>query len=602
MAELNYKEILTEKVPLPMCIVNENGKIIDSNAYMDEVFVYDEIKDYDFFALTGIKVEELEASAESRVFKTIERNNKIFRLVTSRAESQSDSEAEDEDDLSGVIVVFFNDITAYETLREEYTNERVCVARVNIDNYDEMKANTSPDMRMTISSEADKIIRKWAGKIGGSIVNMSRSEYIIYFEYRHVDEMIRNKFSILDEVRNIETQADFPMSLSIGVGIGGESIIETRDYADGALDLALGRGGDQAVVRRVNKIEYYGGKLQTVEKGNKGKSRVVAHALSRLIDQADRVMIMGHRNPDMDAFGAALGMFRVCMMNGKNSSIVIDEVNDSLQTIYKQAKERGIYTFLTHDRAKELIDENTLLIVLDTHRPSFVECKDLLDCTDRIVVIDHHRRAVDAISNPVLSYIESYASSTAELVTEILQYTGNKRDLDKLEAEALLAGMTVDTNRFAVKTGVRTFEAAAWLRRAGADTTEVKRLFQSDLDDFKTRSRGLSSAHIGEDGIATSICPGYNQEAQIINSQVADELLNVRGVKASFVAGRDETGQTVVSARSLGDVNVQLIMEKLGGGGHLTTAGAQVEMSPEEVLTMVRNILDGDKANEEKGR
>lgn len=602
MAELNYKEILTEKVPLPMCIVNENGKIIDSNAYMDEVFVYDEIKDYDFFALTGIKVEELEASAESRVFKTIERNNKIFRLVTSRAESQSDSEAEDEDDLSGVIVVFFNDITAYETLREEYTNERVCVARVNIDNYDEMKANTSPDMRMTISSEADKIIRKWAGKIGGSIVNMSRSEYIIYFEYRHVDEMIRNKFSILDEVRNIETQADFPMSLSIGVGIGGESIIETRDYADGALDLALGRGGDQAVVRRVNKIEYYGGKLQTVEKGNKGKSRVVAHALSRLIDQADRVMIMGHRNPDMDAFGAALGMFRVCMMNGKNSSIVIDEVNDSLQTIYKQAKERGIYTFLTHDRAKELIDENTLLIVLDTHRPSFVECKDLLDCTDRIVVIDHHRRAVDAISNPVLSYIESYASSTAELVTEILQYTGNKRDLDKLEAEALLAGMTVDTNRFAVKTGVRTFEAAAWLRRAGADTTEVKRLFQSDLDDFKTRSRGLSSAHIGEDGIATSICPGYNQEAQIINSQVADGLLNVRGVKASFVAGRDETGQTVVSARSLGDVNVQLIMEKLGGGGHLTTAGAQVEMSPEEVLTMVRNILDGDKANEEKGR
>ena len=602
MAELNYKEILTEKVPLPMCIVNENGKIIDSNAYMDEVFVYDEIKDYDFFALTGIKVEELEASAESRVFKTIERNNKIFRLVTSRAESQSDSEAEDEDDLSGVIVVFFNDITAYETLREEYTNERVCVARVNIDNYDEMKANTSPDMRMTISSEADKIIRKWAGKIGGSIVNMSRSEYIIYFEYRHVDEMIRNKFSILDEVRNIETQADFPMSLSIGVGIGGESIIETRDYADGALDLALGRGGDQAVVRRVNKIEYYGGKLQTVEKGNKGKSRVVAHALSRLIDQADRVMIMGHRNPYMDAFGAALGMFRVCMMNGKNSSIVIDEVNDSLQTIYKQAKERGIYTFLTHDRAKELIDENTLLIVLDTHRPSFVECKDLLDCTDRIVVIDHHRRAVDAISNPVLSYIESYASSTAELVTEILQYTGNKRDLDKLEAEALLAGMTVDTNRFAVKTGVRTFEAAAWLRRAGADTTEVKRLFQSDLDDFKTRSRGLSSAHIGEDGIATSICPGYNQEAQIINSQVADELLNVRGVKASFVAGRDETGQTVVSARSLGDVNVQLIMEKLGGGGHLTTAGAQVEMSPEEVLTMVRNILDGDKANEEKGR
>lgn len=599
MAELNYKQILMERVPLPMCMVNRNGKIVDSNAYMDEVFAYDDIKDYDFFALTGIKYEELEASSESRVFKTIERNDKLFKLIVSRSENHDEDSDEESDDSEG-LVVFFNDITDYERLREKYNEEKICVARVNVDNYDEMKANTSPDMRVTISSEADKIVRKWAAKIDGSIVNMNRSEYIIYFEYRQVDEMIRNKFSVLDEVRNIETQADFPMSLSIGVGIGGDSITDTREYADGALDLALGRGGDQAVVRRVNKIEYYGGKLQTVEKGNKGKSRVVAHALSRLIDQADRVMLMGHRNPDMDAFGAALGMFRVCMMNGKNSSIVLDEVNDSLQTIVKQAKEKGTYTFLTHERAMELIDENTLLIVLDTHRPSYVECKELLDQTEKIVVIDHHRRAVDAISNPILSYIESYASSTAELITEILQYTGNKRDIDKLEAEALLAGMTVDTNRFAVKTGVRTFEAAAWLRRAGADTTEVKRLFQTDLDDFKTRSRGLSSAHIGEDGIATSICPGYNQEAQIINSQVADELLNVRGVKASFVAGRDETGQTVISARSLGDINVQLIMEKLGGGGHLTTAGAQVELSPEEVLTMVRSILDGAREKEER--
>ena len=293
----------------------------------------------------------------------------------------------------------------------------------------------------------------------------------------------------------------------------------------------------------------------------------------------------------MDALGSALGVFRICKLSGKNASIVVNEVSDSLQTIYKRAKDTERYNFIDNKKAIELVDKDTLLIVLDTHRPSYVECKELLDMTEHVVVIDHHRRAIDAIKKPELSYIESYASSTAELVTEILQYSAGRKALEKLEAEALLAGMTIDTNRFAVKTGVRTFEAAAWLRRAGADTAEVKKLFQTDLDDFKTRSKAFAAAHIGDDGIASSICEGYNQEAQIINSQVADELLNVRGVKASFVAGRDETGRTVVSARSLGDINVQLIMEKLGGGGHLTTAGAQVEESPEDVIKIIYSIL-----------
>ena len=453
-------------------------------------------------------------------------------------------------------------------------------------------------MQMTISSQVDKIVRRWAAKIRGSIVATSPSEYIIYFPFMSVENITRNKFTVLDEVRDIESEADFPMSLSIGVGIDGADVIETKSLADAAIDLALGRGGDQAVVRRGNKIEYYGGILQTVEKGNKGKSRVIAHALSRLIEQAERIMIMGHKNPDMDAFGSELGMFRFCQINGKNSYIVLSELSDSMQTIYKSAKERDIYMFIDHKKALELIDENTLLIVVDTHRPSYTECGELLEHTERIVVIDHHRKAVDAIESPVLSYIESYASSTAELVTELLQYTGGKKQLDKFEAEALLAGMTVDTNRFAVKTGVRTFEAAAWLRRAGADTTIVKRLFQNNLEDFKARAKAIADAEISEDGIATSTLEGYKSEAQIINSQVADELLNVKGVRAAFVAGRDETGQTVISARSLGEVNVQVIMEKIGGGGHLTTAGAQVEETPEEIIDVIKLILEGMKSEE----
>jgi c-di-AMP phosphodiesterase-like protein len=590
MAETTFEKRLTSYVPLPMCVVSTKGKVIGSNDLIGEVFIYDEIKGYDFFALTGIKIDDLIDAAENNLYKTIERSGKKFRLFANR----------DQDTGQGNIFVFFYDITNYEDLKEMYNAEKICVCIVNIDNYDEMMASTPPDMRMTISSQVDKTIRKWAADTKASIINNKDYEYILYFQNSFLQGMIENKFSILDEVRQIETEADFPMSLSIGVGVGGKNIVNTEEFASAALDLALGRGGDQAVVKKLNKIDYYGGKLQTVEKGNKGKSRVVAHTLKQLIDQSGRIFIMGHGNPDMDAFGSALGMFRVCQMCGREASIVIDEINDSLQVIFKQAKDTGKYTFISSEKAMSLADESTLLIVLDTHRPSYLQCRELIDMVGKIAIIDHHRKAVDAIKNPALSYIESYASSTAELVSEILQYAGPKRVLNKLEAEALLAGMTIDTNRFAVKTGVRTFEAAAWLRRSGADTTEVKRFFQTDLEAFKVRAKCIASANIYESGIATSACEGYNEDAQIINSQVADELLNIKGVRASFVAGRNAAGKTGISARSLGDINVQLIMEKLGGGGHLTTAGAQVEESPEEVLEMVRSILINDILKNEK--
>ena len=437
----------------------------------------------------------------------------------------------------------------FRSLKDMYNDEKICVCIVNIDNYDEMMASTLPDMRMTLSSQVDKTIRKWATDNKASIINNKEYEYIIYFQNCFLSGMIDNKFSILDEVRQIETEADFPMSLSIGVGVGGKNIVNTEEFASSALELALGRGGDQAVVKKLNKIDYYGGKLQTVEKGNKGKSRVVAHTLKQLIEQAGRIMIMGHENPDMDAFGSALGMFRVCQMCGRDASIVMDDISDSLQLIYKQAKDTGKYNFISSEKAMSLADENTLLIILDTHRPSYVQCRELLDKVGKLAVIDHHRKAVDAIKNASLTYIESYASSTAELVSEILQYAGPKRVLEKLEAEALLAGITIDTNRFAVKTGVRTFEAAAWLRRSGADTAEVKRFFQTDIEAFKVRAKCIASAEIHETGIATSTCEGYNEDAQIINSQVADELLNIKGVKASFVAGRNSAGKTGISAR-----------------------------------------------------
>lgn len=581
MDETSYEKHFTDAMNFPVCIVDEKGTVVECNCHIGDVFLYDEIVGGSFFALTGLRIHELLESAEKGEPRVLARNDRTFRVHAVKDAIKDSSH----------IVVFFYDITDYETLREAYQDERTCIAIVQIDNYDELIASTLPDMRMAMSTQVDKTIRKWASDLNASIVNSKKNEYLIYFQSSFLEKLRENKFAILDEVRSIETESDFPISLSIGVGIDGKTIEETEEFASSAVELALARGGDQAVTKRDSQISYYGGKMQTVEKTNKGKSRVIAHRLQQMIENASRILIMGHKNPDMDCFGSALGIYRVCKMQGREASIVLDEVNDSLQVVYQQAKDTGKYSFLNNERALSHANEETLLIIVDTHRKSYLCCPELVDKVGSIAVIDHHRRAVDGVDDVDLSYIESYASSAAELVVEILQYSGKKRALTKLEAEALLAGMTIDTNRFAVKTGVRTFEAAAWLRRSGADTTEVKRFFQTDLDAFRARAKGIASAEVHEGGLAMSICEGYNREAQIINSQVADELLNIKGIRASFVAGKNMNGKTVVSARSLGALNVQLIMEKLGGGGHLTTAGAQVDCSPEEVLEKVQKLV-----------
>ena len=301
---------------------------------------------------------------------------------------------------------------------------------------------------------------------------------------------------------------------------------------------------------------------------------------------------MGHKNPDLDSFGAALGINRVARSIGKDSYILLNSYNDALADIVADAKEIGEYEFISTERALSLADENALTVIVDTHRPSLVEAYELVEKCARTVIIDHHRRSEDAISNTILSYMETYASSSSELVTEVVQYACEKRVISKFEADALLAGIMVDTNRFAVKAGVRTFEAASWLKRNGADLEKVRRYFQSDSENFKVRAACIANADFYDNGIAMSICPGENQNSQIVNSQVADELLTIKGVKASFVAGKNEHGRTVVSARSLGDINVQIIMEKFGGGGHLNTAGAQVDCSPEEILELIRQTID----------
>ena len=546
------------------------------------MFKYDGIIDGDIFALTGIKLPEIVIAAKEGTALYLKRNNKAFRILCGFiGEGENAS-----------VMMSFIDITSFENLKDLYNEEKPCIALINVDNLEELTPSGKEENELEISTEIDKLIRNWSAGMGAAVSRYKDHMYEMLLTQKNYKQLVVKKFSILDDVRAVETNMDFPVTLSIGIGIGGKTIAESEDYAQDALNLALGRGGDQVVVRNVKNFEYYGGKSQSVEKGYKGKSRIIAHALKLLMTQSNRIFIMGHSNPDMDSFGAALGIYRVAKSIGKEAYIILNSYNNTLEDIVQDAKSLEQYEFLTSEKALALADGSSLGVVVDTHRPILVESLELLEKINRTVVIDHHRRTEGDLPNVLLSYMESYASSASELVSEIVQYACEKKALTKLEADALLAGIMVDTNRFAVKAGVRTFEAASWLRRAGADLENVRRYFQADVESFRLRAMCIANAQFFDNGVAMAVCPGENPDAQIVNSQVADELLTIKGIKASFVAGRNMKGQTVVSARSLGDMNVQLIMEEFGGGGHFNTAGAQSDLTPEQLLIKIRETLE----------
>lgn len=579
------EKLLAHYSIVPTCIINQLGKVTRANSKIAEVFKYDGIVGNDIFALTGVKVQDIIKAAEEGSFIVIKRNEKAFKILAGFI-----GEGE-----TAAIMLYFVDITSFENLKEIYNDNQTCIALINVDNFDELMNSAGEERELEVSAEIDKHIRAWVENMGAAVARYRDHLYEVVLTHKNYKSIVANKFEILDDIRQIETETDFPATLSIGIGIGGKTIRESEDYAQGALDLALGRGGDQAVVKNVANFEYYGGKSQSVEKGFKGKSRIIAHALKLLMNQSSKIFIMGHKNPDLDSFGAALGIYRMAQLVGKETYIILNEYNDTMTDMIDDAKSTDEYEFISSEKALSLADENSLVVVVDTHRPQLVESIELIEMVKRTVVIDHHRRAEDVLPYQIMSYMESYASSASELVTEVVQYANEKskkKVLTKLEADALMAGIMVDTNRFAVKAGVRTFEAASWLRRAGADLVNVRRYFQADSESLRVKALCLANAKFYEGGVAMSVCPGENINSQIVNSQVADELLTIKGIKASFVAGRNEHGKTVISARSLGDINVQMVMEKFGGGGHLNTAGAQVDETPEEILEKIKEALE----------
>jgi Predicted signaling protein consisting of a modified GGDEF domain and a DHH domain len=405
-----------------------------------------------------------------------------------------------------------------------------------------------------------------------------------------------NKFSILEEVRGVSIGNEMAVTISIGLGVNADTYISSYEFARAAIDLALGRGGDQVVIKDKDKISYYGGKSISVEKSTRVKARVKAHAFREFIEAKDKIVIMGHKIGDIDSLGAAIGVYRIAKNFNKKAYIVVNEVTSSLRPMMNKFMNNSDYEedmFIKNEKAKEIVDANTLLVIVDVSRASYLECKDLLEYTKTVVVFDHHRQTKEAIDTAVLSYVEPYASSTSEMIAEIMQYIGGNLKLKPIEADALYAGIMIDTNNFLTKAGVRTFEAAAYLRRSGADVTRIRKCFRSEMSDFKIKADAISTTEIYQKHYAIAVCASSDVDSpMIIGAQVANELLDISDIKASFVF-TEYNDKIFISARSIDEVNVQVIMEKLGGGGHLSSAGTQLDnTSIEEAINKIKTTLD----------
>ncbi|HZJ57492.1 MAG TPA: DHH family phosphoesterase [Clostridia bacterium] len=490
---------------------------------------------------------------------------------------------------------------AVQTLvQKEHREIQLVIAHIYVDNYDEVLANTEDANKPLLIAEIEGRLGKWAMNHSAGWQKYDRDKFLMVMDVNILEALEGNRFGILDDIREIDMGSHVPPTLSIGVGVEAQSPSQSIDFAKTALDMALGRGGDQAVVKKGTKLYFYGGKTKAVERRTKVKSRVMAGVLRELMEQSYNIFIMSHELPDLDSIGSALGLYRCASHIGKEVYIVLKESNASIEYLMEELKRKKEYEnlFISPRDAESKIDGYSLLIVVDTHRPSFTEAPELLDIADRIAVIDHHRRSAEVIENPALAYLEPYASSASELVSEMVQYFDEKLRLDPLEADALLAGITMDTKSFTFKTGVRTFEAASYLKRSGADPTSARQLYKDDIETYIARAETVKKARILAPNIATSQCPPGVKNPSLIAAQAADSLLTIRGIEASFVLGQMDGG-VIISGRSLGRINVQLILEKLGGGGHMTIAGAQLkDITIEEAGRRIASVIQ-EYLNEE---
>lgn len=582
--------------PMPVSIIDKNGKICWFNLKFREVIGEEAIIEKVEDVVANFPIKNLEENMQGMLNNLeVSHDNKAYNVLYSKLNEEQFVD-------NAAYILYWVDNTSFRTIKNKYNDERPIALIIQIDNYSEISEKMDKLIRASMIAEIEKILSKYASEMNGFVLKYDSDRFIMLIENKYLEALESKKFAMLEEVKEIKSSGEYFYTLSIGVGAYAKTIGQLFEYAKGALDISLGRGGDQAVVKRINSVKFYGGKSKAVEKRTKVKARIISFALRQIIDQSSNVIIMGHRIGDMDSLGSSIGLYSMAKSRGKKAYIVLNNVNYALKNLCdRMEKEDPSYmeAIITTEQALRLIDSESVCVVLDTHKGSFTEAPEVLEEVEKIVLIDHHRRGEEYIENAVLDYIEPYASSTCELVSELIQYMEEHIKLTKFEADAMLAGIVVDTNSFIFKTGVRTFEAASFLRRNGADTIEVKELFSEGLDTMKKKTEIIDKAEMKFGDVAISYIEDEAEDNNVIAAKAADELLTVKDVKASFVLVKN-SGYVHISGRSMGQISVQLILELLGGGGHLTMAGAQIQTDSIQVAK--EKLYDAIKQYKEDGK
>lgn len=586
------------KMPFPMVIINQDGEINWYNSKFIKMLEIDgEPENNILDAISSLNLNEI-LSAGDEPLKILYRDN-YYQVYVNKVKSKDSKDRE-------MLLLYWINRTDLKEAKDTIDKEKIATILLYIDNLDEVKSSVEDSARATITGNVETEIINYFNAYEATVRKYDDDRYLIIANNENLQKIIQKKFDILDRVRDLKVQSIIPLTLSIAATTDGETPLKQYEIARNTMDIALGRGGDQAVLRRGHNYEYFGGKSKAVEKTTKVKARVVGGALRSLIDDATNVVIMPHKNADMDAIGSAIGVVKLVRMRGKTAYIALNSVNMSIRNIMARLKEEESLNGVVRTEAElsGLVDDKTLLIVVDHHKKSISEAPDLVDQIKDRVVIDHHRRSGEFIESTELVFLEPYASSTCELVTELFTYMTDNVVLSKFEAEALLAGITVDTKNFTVQTGVRTFEAASMLRRFGADPESVKKYFKEDYMVIKNRADIVRQSEIFMDDTIIGILEDKVDNSILIAAQAADEMLSINGMKASFVAVKISNNETHVSARSLGEISVQLIMEKLGGGGHLNQAATRIDLSVdlavEELKRKIKEYKDEEKESKKE--
>ncbi len=577
---------LLRDMDVPYALLDDAGKVIWTNIAFENVI--HQAKGYNksitglFPAMTRDKLPDDSGLDEAQYELEYENGEYVvkFRKISLK-DMAANSDMIDAEGYNGyLIAMYLFDETALHIALKEVDDQSLAVGMIYLDNYEEALESVEEVRRSLLIALIDRKVNKYISALDGISKKLEKDKYLVILRKKAIAQLQESRFDLLEEVKTVNIGNEMAVTTSIGVGLDGLTYAQNYEFARNAIDLALGRGGDQAVIKTPESITYYGGKSQQVEKNTRVKARVKAHALREIITGKDKVLVMGHRMPDVDSFGSAVGIYRIATTLGRKCHIVLDEATTAIQPLVELFKNNPEYEedmIIRGQEAIEMAGNNAVLVVVDVNKPSITECPELLRYCKSIVVLDHHRQGTETIENATLSYVEPYASSACEMVSEILQYTYDNIKIRPEEADCMYSGIIVDTNNFVTKTGVRTFEAAAFLRRSGADVTRVRKMFREDAQEYKARADAVSQAEIYKQYFAISICIAEDLPSPtVIGAQAANELLNIKGIKASFVL-TDYQGKIYVSARSIDEVNVQIVMERMGGGGHLNVAACQME-------------------------